>query len=203
MATCMYCGASIKDGIKFCTNCGAALPVEAVIAEPVVDSGSQATSATDSLEQLQDVTQSNIYQEEGQSFQESADSPVPQQTFQQPPLEQGAAQQTFQQAPYGQDAAQQGFQQPGFGQAGEQQFQQPGQQYQQPYQNAQPLNTYSAPVTSTDSGSIGWGVLGFFFPIVGLILFLVWRNTKPNSAKVAGIGAIIGFVLNLILYFMM
>lgn len=50
-----------------------------------------------------------------------------------------------------------------------------------------------------DSGSIGWGILGFLIPIVGLILFLVWKNTKPNSAKVAGIGAIIGAVVGLVL----
>ncbi|ACV22526.1 hypothetical protein [Slackia heliotrinireducens] len=71
------------------------------------------------------------------------------------------------------------------------------QQYQQPYDNY-PQNQ---PPVVNDSGSIGWGVLGFFFPIVGLILFLVWKNTKPKCAKVAGIGAIIGFVLGLVVNF--
>ena len=46
--------------------------------------------------------------------------------------------------------------------------------------------------TSYDSGSIGWGFLGCCFPLVGLILFLVWKDNKPRSAKSAGIGAIIG-----------
>lgn len=45
-----------------------------------------------------------------------------------------------------------------------------------------------------DSGSAGWGVLGFFIPLIGLILFLVWRDTKPKSAKSAGIGALIGVI---------
>lgn len=49
-----------------------------------------------------------------------------------------------------------------------------------------------------DNGGFGWGLLGFCFPIVGLILYLVWRQDKPNNAKAAGIGAIIGFVLGLI-----
>lgn len=49
-----------------------------------------------------------------------------------------------------------------------------------------------------DSGSIGWGILGFLIPIVGLVLFLVWKNNKPNSAKVAGIGAIAGFIFGLV-----
>lgn len=43
-----------------------------------------------------------------------------------------------------------------------------------------------------DSGSIGWGFLGFFVPLAGLILFITWNNTKPYSAKNAGIGALIG-----------
>lgn len=42
-----------------------------------------------------------------------------------------------------------------------------------------------------DTGSAGWGVLGFFFPLVGFILFLVWLNERPRSANSAGIGALI------------
>lgn len=51
----------------------------------------------------------------------------------------------------------------------------------------------------TDSGSLGWGVLSFFLPIVGLILFLVWRQEKPKSARVSGIGALIGTGVNVLL----
>ena len=50
-----------------------------------------------------------------------------------------------------------------------------------------------------DKGSFGWAVLGFFIPLVGLILFLVWKNEKPKSAKKAGVGAIVGAVAGLIL----
>lgn len=49
-----------------------------------------------------------------------------------------------------------------------------------------------------DSGSIGWGVLGFCIPLVGLILFLAWNSTKPKSAKKAGMGALIGVCLTVI-----
>lgn len=52
---------------------------------------------------------------------------------------------------------------------------------------------------SADSGSIGWGFLGCCFPLVGLILFLVWKDNKPKSAKSAGIGAIIGVVLFIVI----
>lgn len=69
-------------------------------------------------------------------------------------------------------------------------------QQPQPQMRAAPYAPAAASVQ--DSGSIGWGVLGFFFPLVGLILFLVWRTKKPKCAKVAGIGAIIGFVLSVV-----
>lgn len=35
----------------------------------------------------------------------------------------------------------------------------------------------------SDSGSIGWGFLGCCIPLVGLILFLVWRDNKPKMQK--------------------
>lgn len=50
-----------------------------------------------------------------------------------------------------------------------------------------------------DSGSAGWGILGFFFPTVGLILWLVWMNTKPKSARMAGIGALAGVIFTIVL----
>ena len=59
-----------------------------------------------------------------------------------------------------------------------------------------------APVTNTksDSGSFGWAVLGFFIPLVGLILYLVWKDEKPKCAKKAGIVALVGFICNILLY---
>ena len=54
--------------------------------------------------------------------------------------------------------------------------------------------------TVNDSGSAGWGVLGFFFPIVGLILFLIWRDERPKSAKAAGIGALIFVIVYVIIF---
>lgn len=52
-----------------------------------------------------------------------------------------------------------------------------------------------------DDGSIGWGVLGFFVPIVGLILFLLWRTERPKSAKAAGLGALISVIINFVVGF--
>ena len=50
-----------------------------------------------------------------------------------------------------------------------------------------------------DTGGAWWAVLGFLVPLVGLILFLVWMDTKPNSAKMAGIGALISVISSIIL----
>lgn len=51
-----------------------------------------------------------------------------------------------------------------------------------------------------DSGSIGWGVLGCCIPVVGLILFLVWHDTKPKNAKAAGIGALVSVGIVILWY---
>lgn len=37
-----------------------------------------------------------------------------------------------------------------------------------------------------DKGSIGWGVLSFMIPLVGIILYCEWKKSKPRNAKVAG-----------------
>ncbi len=47
-----------------------------------------------------------------------------------------------------------------------------------------------------DSGSIGWGFLGFIIPIVGLILYLTWKNEKPKCAKRAGSGALAAVIID-------
>lgn len=51
-----------------------------------------------------------------------------------------------------------------------------------------------------DRGGFGWGLLGCCIPLVGLILFLVWKDTKPNSAKSAGIGALISVGISVLFY---
>lgn len=60
--------------------------------------------------------------------------------------------------------------------------------------DARPARTapYARP---DDTPNAGWAVLGFFFPLVGLILYLVWKDTMPLRARSCGKGAIIGVVL--------
>ena len=51
-----------------------------------------------------------------------------------------------------------------------------------------------------DEGGILWGLLGCCIPIVGLILFLVWKDNKPKSAKAAGIGALVSVACTVVFY---
>ncbi|MCI8629632.1 MAG: zinc-ribbon domain-containing protein [Firmicutes bacterium] len=65
-----------------------------------------------------------------------------------------------------------------------------------PYCNTPVIQNH---INIEDSGSIWWGVLGCCVPIVGLVLYIVWKDTKPKCGKKAGIGAIIGFVLGILI----
>lgn len=60
----------------------------------------------------------------------------------------------------------------------------------------------AAPVVN-DNGGFGWGLLGCCIPIVGLILFLVWKDTKPKTAKAAGIGALVCVIACVVFYALM
>lgn len=112
----------------------------------------------------------------------------------------GQNRQQYQQPQYAQPqtnpyaANQQYGQTPQYGQPQYQQPQYAQYQYgQQPYVNPQPA----------DTGSFGWAVLGFFFPIVGLILFLVWKSEKPVSAKQAGMGALASVISTVVLWILL
>ena len=50
-----------------------------------------------------------------------------------------------------------------------------------------------------DAPSVGFAVLGFFIPLVGLILYLVYESKQPKRAKSAGKGALIGFITKIVI----
>lgn len=53
---------------------------------------------------------------------------------------------------------------------------------------------------SPDSPSIGIGVLCAFIPLVGLVLYLIWMDSKPLRAHSAGKGALVGVAVSVGLY---
>lgn len=56
----------------------------------------------------------------------------------------------------------------------------------------------AAATAADDAPNMGFAVLGFFFPIVGLILYLVWHTDYPLKAKSCGKGALIGFCVGMV-----
>lgn len=56
---------------------------------------------------------------------------------------------------------------------------------------------------TVDNGGFGWGLLGCCIPLVGLILFLVWKDNKPKTAKAAGIGALVSVGCYVLLYLLL
>lgn len=49
-----------------------------------------------------------------------------------------------------------------------------------------------------DAPSAGFAILSFFFPIIGLILWLVWKDYTPMRAKSCGKGALVGAITGLV-----
>jgi|LGVF01.2.fsa_nt_gb high-affinity Fe2+/Pb2+ permease len=52
-------------------------------------------------------------------------------------------------------------------------------------------------------GNILYGILGFLFPIAGLILYILFKDSQPEDAEIAikgtVIGLIVGFVIGILL----
>lgn len=51
-----------------------------------------------------------------------------------------------------------------------------------------------------ENNALLFGAIGCCVPIVGLILWLVWKDSKPKTAKYAGIGALISVICIIIYY---
>lgn len=79
-----------------------------------------------------------------------------------------------------------------------------GNGYQEPVYNqevfSQPNVNNQNNQNPDDNGGFLWGLLGCCIPIVGLVLFLVWKDSKPKTAKAAGIGALVSVGLAVIYY---
>jgi hypothetical protein len=51
-----------------------------------------------------------------------------------------------------------------------------------------------------DNGGFLWGLLGCCVPIAGLVLFLVWKDIKPKTARAVGIGALVSVCIGVLYY---
>lgn len=52
--------------------------------------------------------------------------------------------------------------------------------------------------TDSEGSTVGWGILGFFLPIVGFILWLVWKDEHPARSRSAGIGCLVSVCLGVV-----
>lgn len=66
---------------------------------------------------------------------------------------------------------------------------------QQPYMNQQVSGA-----RPDDESSMLYALLGFFFPLIGLILFLVWNKEYPKRSKSCGKGALISIIVSVVVY---
>lgn len=55
----------------------------------------------------------------------------------------------------------------------------------------------------SDRPEFGYAAIGFFIPLVGLILYLVWKAEYPLKAKSCGKGALISVIVEFVLGFVM
>ena len=73
---------------------------------------------------------------------------------------------------------------------------------QQPVNNpSSGYNSHGVPPMSDDEPSFGLNLVSFISPLVGLILFAVFKESKPNKAKACGRWALISFVVSFIFGF--
>ena len=63
--------------------------------------------------------------------------------------------------------------------------------------SAEPTVQQEGAAEQSDKASIPGTIFGFLFPIVGFILFLVWKGNRPVAAKYAGIAALASFCISL------
>ena len=70
----------------------------------------------------------------------------------------------------------------------------------QPSQCAAPYAQGAPAPRADDAPSGGFFALGFFFPLIGLILFLVWKDQLPKRAKSCGKGALVGVIVQFVFW---
>lgn len=46
-----------------------------------------------------------------------------------------------------------------------------------------------------DGPSVWWALLGFFVPLAGLILYIVWQKDYPQKARSCGKGALVAVIV--------
>ena len=69
------------------------------------------------------------------------------------------------------------------------------------FDNHNPVTPSSPGYYKPDELAVGWGILAFLIPLVGWILYFVWRNETPRRASQVAVWAWVGFAVNFIITF--
>ena len=68
------------------------------------------------------------------------------------------------------------------------------------YQASNYGNDGSTTSNNKDGVNFVYGIIGFLFPLIGLILFIVFKESNPQGSKYAGTGALVKVILAVIVY---
>lgn len=66
-----------------------------------------------------------------------------------------------------------------------------------------PVKQASAPRKEEKESVVGWRILGFCIPLIGLIVYCTEKDKHPERAKAAGKGALTGFVTGIIAWILL
>lgn len=78
------------------------------------------------------------------------------------------------------------------------------QYYQAPPQQSQGYNTNMPPMPmQEEKASVGLAILSYIIPLVGLILYLTKKDSRPKTAKVCGKCALASFIINIVITIIM
>lgn len=58
------------------------------------------------------------------------------------------------------------------------------------------VNSNRSFTNNVKKANIGWGILGFFLPFIGFILYLVWKDSDPENSLIAGKGALWAIIIS-------
>ena len=68
-----------------------------------------------------------------------------------------------------------------------------------PYCGQEVPAVYQYEPINNDGSSLMFQLVGFLFPIIGFVLYTFYYRKSPLKARSAGIGALIGLIVNIVL----
>ena len=177
---CGECGTKLEDGVNVCPNCGTVQPYPA--------------GWTPQQEKIKE-EQKSLEAEEVMEKEEDSEIPQPESAGTVPQIEE----EMIGEVPQMEKSGSNDYYEMLNNNNQDKNYTNNNNDYFDNNRNQSGYYDYEKPPVA-DNGGFGWGMLGCCIPIVGLILFLVWKDTKPKTAKAAGIGALVSVIISVLFY---